>query len=135
MRILMSSAILLSSISCSDANKAEQDTDCSATTDSDNDGLNDCEEVELGTDPQNSDSDNDGISDADEISCVSDPLNAEEMCYTCGWQHNDPGTLTSTGSQLNDVIANIQMVDQCGDMVDLWDFHGEYHVIYMTAAW
>jgi hypothetical protein len=27
------------------------------------------------------------------------------------------------------------MVDQCGDDVSMWDFYGEYHIIYKTAAW
>ena len=103
--------------------------------DSDGDGLSDSEEVTLGTDPLAGDTDGDGFDDAAEADCVSDPLNADEVCYACGWEHNDPGNLQSNGSAVGDVVANIQLVDQCGEMVDLWDFHGEYHVLYMTAAW
>ena len=62
--------------------------DCSL--DSDSDGLNDCEEQELGTNPDSSDSDGDGFSDADEVDCVSNPADANEQCYACGWEHNDP---------------------------------------------
>jgi len=108
---------------------------CSPDLDPDNDGLSDCDEEALGTDPLLADTDGDGFDDAAEIDCVSDPLNVEEVCYECGWEHNDPGTLESTGSGDGDVVDNIQLVDQCGEMVDLWDFHGEYHVLYMTAAW
>jgi hypothetical protein len=107
--------------------------DC--TKDADLDGLNDCEEEELGTDPQNVDSDGDGFSDADEVSCVSDPSDANEQCYACGWEHNDPGDLVSTGADYGDVVANVKLPDQCDELVSLWDFHGEYHVLYMTAAW
>ena len=134
MRLFVSISLLGLLIGCSDS-KTEATEECSSSNDADSDGLNDCEEIELGTDPKSSDSDNDGVTDKAELDCVSDPLNADEVCYTCGWKHNDPGTLESSGSAVGDVVANIELVDQCGDMVDLWDFHGEYHVLYMTAAW
>ncbi len=108
---------------------------CSADLDSDGDGLDDCAEEELGTNPTNDDSDGDGFTDSEELDCVSNPLDVDEQCYACGWEHNDPGTLVSEGTREGDVIKNIELVDQCGDMVDVWDFHGEYHVLYMTAAW
>ena len=59
-------------------------TECSVELDSDADGLNDCEEQELGTNPDSSDSDGDGFSDADEVDCVSNPADANEQCYACG---------------------------------------------------
>ena len=108
---------------------------CDPASDADGDGLSDCDEEELGTDPLLEDSDGDGFSDSAELECVSDPLNVEEVCYECGWEHNDPDNLTSNGAALGDVIANIELVDQCGEMVSMWDFHGEYHILYMTAAW
>ena len=108
---------------------------CSEEEDLDLDGINDCLEAEMGTDANNSDSDGDGYTDLEEMNCVSDPTNEEEVCYSCGWAHNDPGNLSSTGSNEGDVMSNLRMVDQCGDEVDLWDFHGAYHVLYMTAAW
>ena len=110
-------------------------TKADCTLDSDADGLNDCEELDLGTDPEKIDSDGDGFADADEVDCVSDPTDANEQCYACGWEHNDPGNLVSTGADYGDVVANVQLPDQCDEIVDLWDFHGEYHVLYMTAAW
>lgn len=108
---------------------------CDESADQDGDGLNDCEEAELGTDPTAADSDGDGYSDAEEEECLSDPLDAEEACYACGWTRSDPGTLISDGDELGDVVANAAMIDVCEDMVDLWDFHGDYHVLYRTAAW
>ena len=108
---------------------------CDPEADSDSDGILDCAEEALGTDPMLADSDGDGVSDQEELDCVSDPLNADEECYACGWEHNDPHTLTATGSDFGDVMANIQLEDTCGDAVSMWDFYGEYHVIYMTAAW
>lgn len=108
---------------------------CSESSDLDGDGLNDCEEVELGTNPESADSDGDGFTDAEEVDCVSNPSDGDEICYACGWGHNDPGDLSSTGSDEGDVVDNISLVDQCGEYVDLWDFYGEYHVLYMTAAW
>lgn len=108
---------------------------CDDGADGDADGINDCEEVDLGTDPSVSDSDGDGMSDGDEIDCDSDPLDALDVCYECGWPKNDPGSLESTGAQEGDVIANLVMVDQCGEDVSIWDFYGEYHIIYKTAAW
>jgi hypothetical protein len=101
----------------------------------DGDCMTDLEEIALGTDPNAVDSDGDSISDCDEISCVSDPMNGAEKCYQCGWKHNDPGNLISTGATEGSTIANVGLVDQCGEPVPLWDFAGEYHILFLTAAW
>ena len=61
--------------------------------------------------------------------CVS------EVPYACGWKRNNPGNLKSSGSEGGDVVANLSMVDQCGEKVDLWDFSGEYNILWMSAAW
>ncbi len=108
---------------------------CDPGLDDDDDGLDECAELELGTDPDKSDSDDDGFDDDDELNCLSDPLDADEVCYACGWRHSDPGDLASTGDDEGDVIENLVFVDQCGEDVDLWDFAGKYHVLWMTAAW
>ena len=109
--------------------------DCDETLDRDADGLDDCAEAELGTDPLAADSDGDGVTDLAETDCDSDPLDAENACGPCDWGKHDPGTLTSTGSDLGDTIDNIALVDQCGAVNNIWDFYGEYHVLFMTAAW
>ena len=119
-----------------DSKTAPDTTACDASADSDGDGLDDCTEVEtLGTDPQRADTDGDGFSDSDELDCVSDPLDGDEQCYACGWKHSDPGTLTSTGAEEGDTIENLSLLDQCGEQVDLWDFAGGYHILFMTASW
>ncbi len=101
----------------------------------DGDCLTDGEELALGTDPNAVDSDMDGVSDSAEIDCVSDPLDTAEVCYACGWKHNDPGNLVSTGATEGSTIANVSLIDQCNEPVNLWDFAGEYHILYLTAAW
>jgi hypothetical protein len=104
-------------------------------TDSDGDGLDDCTEIDLGTDPLSADGDGDGVSDADELDCVSDPNDADEVCYACGWEHNDPGDLSSAGAGLGDVVDNLVLHDQCGEPVSLWDLAGSYRLLYMTTQW
>lgn len=103
--------------------------------DSDGDGLDDSAEGTEGTDPNNPDTDDDSFDDLAEIECVSDPLDELEGCYACGWPHNDPGNLVSTGNAAGDVIANLELVDQCREEVPLWDFAGEYHILFITASW
>lgn len=121
--------------SATDTGGSDPATPCSATVDTDADGLDDCTEAELGTDPSVQDTDGDGFSDAEEVACVSDPLASDEACYACGWPHNDPGTLSDPGAEVGDTMANLALVDQCGERVDLWDFAGSWHVLYATASW
>ena len=64
-----------------------------------------------------------------------DTLDADEQCYACGWQHNDPGDIEPTGAGIGDTIENLALMDQCGEMVDLHDFAGGYTLAFMTAAW
>jgi len=103
--------------------------------DSDGDGLSNALEAELGTDPDEADSDGDGVDDGDEVDCVSDPLDGDEQCYACGWEHNADESWSSEGSEIGDTIANVALVDTCGEAVDLWDLAGEYHILYLTGAW
>ena len=108
---------------------------CDTSIDTDADGLDDCAENAIGTDPLTGDTESDGVSDATEVDCSSDPLDSLDACYACGWSKRDPGTLTATGSDYGDTIGNLQLVDQCGETINMWDFYGEYHVLYLTAAW
>ncbi|GEM_PF-1580071 len=57
-------------------------------TDTDNDGLTDVQEAELGTDPKNPDSDGDGYLDAHEHTEGTDPLDAESRIYIGNWPYN-----------------------------------------------
>jgi hypothetical protein len=127
-----------------DAEERTRGTNPNAT-DSDGDTLSDCDEIEIGSNPTSADSDADGLNDADEVACVSSPTDANERCYACGWQHNDPGNLASNGSAEGNVIGDMQLVDQCEETVSLWDFAStpdspvptpsRYHILFMTAAW
>jgi len=46
-----------------------------SSSDQDNDGLSECQEIELGTNPNNPDTDNDNLNDGQEISLGTNPLN------------------------------------------------------------
>jgi hypothetical protein len=81
------------------------------------------------------DGDGDGFLDVEETECGSDPEDPASTCYRCGWRRGDPGDLVATGAAVGDTIDNATLVDQCGDEVPLWDFAGEYHVLFLTAAW
>jgi len=118
-----------------DSGAVPDSSGCDGDSDADADGLDDCTELELGTDAGASDSDGDGYSDAEEVDCDSDPLDTGDHCYACGWSRNDPGTLSASGAGLGDTVANLSLVDQCGDDVALWDFAGSYTVAFITAAW
>lgn len=101
----------------------------------DGDCMTNAEELAKGTDPALADSDADGDDDCKELACKSDPRNAGQRCYGCGWTRGDPGNLVSAGAAEGDVIENIPLVDQCGETVPVWDFAGEYHILFMTAVW
>ena len=108
---------------------------CDPAQDADADGLDACTEAELGTDDTAPDTDGDGLSDAEEVDCISDPTDPDERCYACGWPHNDPGDLTDVGTEVGSTIDNIELIDQCGERVQLWDLSGEWHLLFMTASW
>jgi len=87
------------------------------------------------TDTGPADADGDGFTGEEEAACGSDPDDVASTCYACGWQRHDPGDLVSSGAAPGDTIANMTLVDRCGEEVPLWDFAGEYHVLFLTAAW
>jgi hypothetical protein len=51
--------------------------DCTNAPDDDGDGLDICEEFDLGTDPNNPDTDGDGLLDGEEVGLGTDPLNSD----------------------------------------------------------
>ena len=120
---------------CGPADTGDVEPEVDVNANADGDCMTDIEEEELGTDPEKEDSDGDGFSDCDEIEAVSNPTDGDEVPYACGWSHNDPGNIQPTGAAIGDVIYEVSLPDQCGEQVNLWDFYGKYHVLYMTAAW
>lgn len=65
---------------------------------------------------------------------VDEPADEPEPT-ACGWIKAPHGGIEATGRDEGDVIANVQYVDQCDEPMEQYDFNGEYHVLYMTAAW
>ncbi len=112
-------ACVLALAGCGEPTDPSTDADADSDSDSDPDA----------------DTDADGFSDKEESDCGSDPADAESICYACGWRRGDPGDLVATGAAEGDTIENVHMIDQCGEEVPLWDFAGEYHILFLTAAW
>ena len=81
------------------------------------------------------DPDGDGFENDEEAACGSDPESAESTCYECGWRRGDPGDLVAGDASEGQTVPNVTVVDACGARVPLWDFAGEYHVLFLTAAW
>ncbi len=75
--------------------------------DTDNDGLNDGLELEVGTDPLNSDTDGDSINDWEEILFLIDPINRDT--------DNDG---VSDGKEIFDYNSNPRLKDSDGDGLD-----------------
>ncbi len=127
--------------------------------DSDGDGLTDDEEAELGLDPDKADSDDDGLSDPEELDAGTDPLNADSdgdqfsdseeldagtdplICWSVpeGWpectvQAAEDGR-QATGWSMGDVIDDWKGVDQFGNDINFWAFHGMVVVVDLSAGW
>lgn len=50
--------------------------------------------------------------------------------YACGWPLDNPGTLSSDHlMDYNAVLPRFWMEDNCGELVDAWDFYGRYLVV------
>lgn len=110
--------------------------------DSDGDGLNDYEEAkELGTDPTQKDSDGDGYWDSWEITEGSDPTDANSKIYIGGWPYQpdkeDGAALDAAKLKVGEPLVRLELLDQFGDMVDLYDFskQGKLTIIDISAIW
>ena len=122
--------------------------------DSDSDGLGDWDEVNtLETDPNNPDSDGDSYSDGDEYNKFgTSPTNEFSHPYIGDYNvgdcaaYPDKATAHPTGSRIvetgggggtkvalyepGDTVQNFQMIDQYGEMVDLYSFCGKFVDIF-----
>jgi hypothetical protein len=65
---------------------------------------------------------------------MDDPQAARTEDYSCGWPHNNPGGPNSSYTLgEGEVFPNVQLEDQCGEMVSLWDFRGYYTIVDISA--
>ena len=164
LRTLMVASTLLSVACFSGSDEDEEDgEDAVEQVDSDGDGLFDDEEQSLGTDPSSVDTDGDGIEDGDEVDGGTDPTNvdtdgdtywdsweltegtdptdAESRIYTGYWPYNPDkdaiGTSESLRARPGELTPQFQMVDQYGDVVDIYDFagHDKYIILDLSGAW
>ena len=73
-----------------------------APVDSDNDGLTDTQEADLGTDPDNADSDGDGLEDGAEVALGTDPTasDTDGDGYTDGEEVDEGTSPTSAADAL-----------------------------------
>lgn len=117
--------------------------------DTDSDALPDEDEIALGTDPSDPDTDDDSYRDGDEVTEGSDPLDPSSLIYTGGWPYYAgkdalsggelPGSSGSAliAAEIGKRFARLQMVDQFGDTVDLFDFYNSDKpvVVDVSALW
>jgi len=53
----------------------------------------------------------------------------------CGWEQGFTGAFGTVGQEVGATIVNMEVEDQCEESATLWDFAGEYHILFMTMAW
>ena len=123
-----------------DAEEVDGGTD-PLVADSDGDGLSDGDEVnDHGSDPNEVDSDGDGYEDAWEVAEGSDPVDDDSTIYAGGWPYNPDKSgpdIDSADVDMDEIFAQISLMDQYGDMVDLHDFtgQGKYIAVDISAVW
>ena len=111
--------------------------------DSDDDGLSDGGEVDAGTDALNADTDDDGYPDGAEVDAGSDPLDDTSVVYAGGWPYNSDKDgygapeVGDASDSVGDQFARVELLDQFGDMVDVYDFAGQgaYVAVDISAVW
>ncbi len=117
-----------------DAEEEELGTD-PEEEDTDGDGLDDGEEENLGTDPTEIDSDGDGYPDGAEVDAGSDPTDQNDGIYIGGWPYQpDKDSFENSGDEQ---LLRAELLDQFGDMVDMYDFagQGKYVAVDISAMW
>lgn len=89
------------------SNQLDPNDSTDASTDNDNDGLSNFEEVGLGTGINDSDSDNDGLNDGQEVALTTNPLDYDT--------DNDS---ISDGNEVNQYSTDPLLVDTDGDTIN-----------------
>ncbi len=130
--------------------ESESETGEPPAPDTDQDGLSDDEEAELGTDPLRRDTDADNYWDGWEVIEGSDPLDPDSRIYTGYWPYNpdkdalEQGSWASVGRAPGTPFPRDAFYDQHGDLVDLYDFANftinptnepAFFVIDVSAMW
>jgi thiol-disulfide isomerase/thioredoxin len=139
-----------------DCDKGGGDDGPDGSADPDDDGLTNDEEAALGTDPDNPDSDGDGFEDGAEIDAGTNPAYAYSHTYIGGYNVgfcDTPYGESATGPtdtvymesggetyswdayNVGDVLENFTLLDQHGEMVDLYSFCGKHIVFAVGAGW
>ena len=69
----------------------------------------------------------------DEGTLLEDLRQPRVLPYACGWPLGNPGDLqTDWALALGATFPRAWLEDACGDLADIWDFHGSYLVIDAT---
>lgn len=125
----------------SDRAEAELGTDA-GKPDTDGDGLSDGDEVDTGADPLVVDTDADGYTDRDEVYEGRDPADPASVIYTGGWPYYFEKEELKGGSYTQTLaigarFARVELTDQYGDRLDLFDFWNETKpvVIDLSSQW
>ena len=118
--------------------------------DSDEDGLTDADEIELGTDPMLKDTDADTYWDGWEVTEGTDPLDPGSRIYEAYWPYNPnkddlvQGTWAEASNTAGSQFPRQTFLDQTGDLVDIYDLANftasgndepNYFIIDMSAQW
>ena len=123
-----------------DGDESDQGSD-PLVADSDGDGLSDGEEVnDHDSDPTEADTDGDGYLDGWEVAEGSDPNDDDSVIYEGGWPYNPDKSgpdIDDADNGMDDVFAQIKLLDQFGDEVDIHDFtgQGKYIAVDLSAVW
>lgn len=73
------------------------------------------------------------VSESPEI-LLTDPDQPSDETYACGWPQCDPGGPSPSWSLADGVVfPNVELEDQCGETVDLWDFWGQWIILDASA--
>ena len=107
-------------------------------SDSDGDGLSDSAEVNAGTNPARSDSDGDGFDDGAEGEGGSDPNDLWSWPFGGEqWPDMSPFSETSYGSGwgAGEVLPELAMIDQFGELIEMARFHGYVVLLDFVAGW
>lgn len=132
------------------AGETDGETGAPEDPDTDEDGLTDLEEAELGTDPTKKDTDGDNYWDSWELLEGTNPLDIESRIYQGWWPYSPSkdqlpqGSWASSTTEKGSPFPRAEFVDQHGDSVDIYDFNnftynttGEpaFLLIDMSAQW